>query len=274
MHANLLFLVCTVIALGGCSVIPDSSSKDDKTYGLLIDGNKPKVGEYSILPGGKNSNDKRENATLEILNCPTTVSYIALPALPVDTYNSIMLDPVTKAYVSKTQEWPKDPIEVNRLLTNISTNTNIGNSVGEAGVAGIFSAKHSRKQYVIDFMKWRGELLTTTSGAEVGWVRLGAGLRLNIDIATNDASAAGSLMALAVSAKAGKTTGSISAEIIGMDSQEVTQVTPFSVDLSEGNIIKIIETMATVKAKLYDAKIKLKPNLIARMVCAPISVAM
>lgn len=123
-------------------------------------------------------------------------------------------------------------------------------------------------------MKWRAEPLSTADGKQLGWVRVGAGMRVLVNITKDDGSATGSLLALAVSAKAGKVEGSISMELIGIDAKEVTQAMPFTVDLSEGNIQKVIEALAIVKTKLYDHSTTVSPNLIAKIECAPNQTAM
>ena len=189
-------------------------------------------------------------------------------ALPAGGYTRINI--VNNKASSVTENWPLPPQEVNKLLTNISTNITQSSKDASGGIGGIFSASHSQKQYVIDFMKWRAEPLITTDDKALGWVRVGAGLRLIVNITKDDGSASGSLFALAVSAKAGKVDGSISTELIGMDSKEVTQAMPFTVDLSEGNIQKVVEALAIVKTKLYDDTTTVLPNLIARIQCAPV----
>jgi hypothetical protein len=268
MRALPLFLFTMSLMIAGCGTIP-GGGPNDRGRNADAGSSTRQAAEPADLEGLARSQRVARDATMNILNCESrTIDYIALPALPVDTYNALWKNPKTDKMESVAYEWPDNPVEVNKLLTNISANTSIGNS-SLSGSLGLFSAAYSRKQYVIDFMKWRGELLTTTNNLEVGWVRLGAGLRLNIEIETTDAGATGSLLALAASAKAGKTSGTISAELIGMDAPEITLSVPFSVDLSEGNVLRIIETMAVVKAKLYDKNTTLKPNLIARMACAP-----
>lgn len=56
-----------------------------------------------------------------------------------------------------------------------------------------------------------------------------------------------------------------------MDAKETTQAMPFTVDLSDGNIQKVVEALAIVKTKLYDDTTKVFPNLIARIECAPVA---
>lgn len=217
------------------------------------------------------------STTESILACDSKhLEYTPLPAVPAGGYTAYK---VTNGEPSlELTAWPATPTNVNALLTNISTNITQSSLDGSASVGGIFGVSHSRKQYVIDFMKWRAEPLysidsTTKVMTPIGWARVGAGLRLVVDILKDDGSASGSLLALAVSAKAGRVEGSISTELIGMDATQVTQAMPFTVDLSEGNIQKVIEALAIVKSKLYDNSTTVMPNLIARIQCSPPKIA-
>jgi hypothetical protein len=233
-------------------------------------------GEKSIFPGsdnplGKSSVVIPEGAASEsILSCKSKeVEYIPIPAVPAAGYTDIEIDPVLKKSKAVTKPWPTDPIKVNKLLTNISTNISQSSRKVSGGIGvGIFSASHSRQQYVVDFMKWRAEPLNTLNNKQLGWVRVGVGMRVVVDITKSDGSLSGTLLALAASAKAGKVEGSISTELIGIDAKEVTQAMPFTVDLSEGNIQKVIEALAIVKTKLYDDTTTVSPNLIAKIECA------
>jgi hypothetical protein len=222
----------------------------------------PKVTSAVMVGGG---------STESILSCASKrIDYTPIPPLPAGGYTRIEIDATGKLVTPVLKAWPEDAASVNKLLTNISTEITQSDLDVSGSVASIFGASHSHRQYVIDFMKWRAEPLTYTTGGastSMGWVRVGAGLRLVVDITKNDGSASGSLQALAANVKAGKVEGSISTELIGLDASEVTQAMPFTVDLSEGNIQKVVEALALVKAKLYDSKATLYPNLIARIEC-------
>jgi hypothetical protein len=241
-------------SLLGCSVVPVSHT-------VIAEAKSKTVVKAVVAPAG--------SGTQSILSCESNrIEYTPIPALPAGGYTRIKIE--NNKANSVLEAWPSTPTEVNKLLTNISTNITQSSKDASGGIGGIFSASHSQKQYVIDFMKWRAEPLITTDDAAMGWVRVGAGLRLIVNITKDDGSASGSLFALAVSAKAGKVEGSISTELIGMDAKEATQAMPFTVDLSEGNIQKVVEALAVVKTKLYDDTTTVFPNLVARIQCAPV----
>ena len=85
---------------------------------------------------------------------------------------------------------------------------------------------------------------------------------------TIDASlSSGGLIPIAISAKAGLTRGEITADVIGMDSSDITLAMPFTSDLSEGSIQSVIEALAIIKAKLHEESTTVDPHFIARIEC-------
>ena len=201
------------------------------------------------------------------LNCQSKrIEYTPLPAFPAGGYTSVTFKDSVATVA--TQDWPGTAEKVNALLNNISTNIALSDSQTSGNVASIFGGSYIKRQVVIDFMKYRSEPMKDLNNVISGYARVGAGLRVIINVITKDANISGSLFALAASAKASKTEGTISVEAIGIDAPDVTLSMPFTVDLSEGNIQKVIEALAIVKAKLYDAKTTLYPQFIARIECA------
>ena len=264
MNAVAWMVLGAALLCAGCSTIaggPAAPPPEIRPAGGLAPPASPSAATTSVVPAGGGSES--------ILACPSgKLEYVPLPALAAGGYTTIDIDPVSGQSKAVSRPWPGEATRVNALLTNIATNITQSEGSASGNVGGWFSASHTHKQYVIDFMKWRAEPLTTTDNVALGWVRVGAGLRLIVDITKDDGSASGSLLALAVGAKAGKVEGSISAELIGIDSKEATQAMPFTVDLSEGNIQKVIEALAIVKSKLYDNTTTVSPSLVARIQCA------
>lgn len=210
----------------------------------------------------------RTAVAADLLNCKSgNLTYIPLPALLVGGYTHFPKNADGTLGAPQTLEWPLGAEPRNKLLTNISANVG-GDDANFSTTAPIFSFSSQRRKYTIDFMKWRGEIIYDRDDHEIGWGRVGVGMRVIIDVTRSDGAASGSLLALALSAKAGKAHGTITTELIGIDAPEVTSAMPFTVDLSDGNIQKIIEALAIVKSKLYDQKTTVEPHLIARLVCS------
>jgi hypothetical protein len=201
-------------------------------------------------------------------SCDNELTYIPLPAFSVPNYSFIKIDADGKPK-RITQDWPAGTVNINKLLPNIATEVAVTTTEGAIGATGIFGASMHGELITIDFMKYRSEPVTSEDGSAVIYSRVGAGMRLKIKIVTSETNLGGSLLAVAASAKAGKTSGIISTDIIGLDANDVTISMPFTSDLSDGSVQKIIEALAVVKSKLNDPATTLVPQFIAKIKCAP-----
>lgn len=263
-----IFLLLTAILLGGCSTISATPSSSIP----IADNDQAKetISQTSLRPLSSITAIEHPK-TQEILNCPSkSIDYIPIPPIPAGGYTETKVE--NNKIIITPQNWnigAEAAKKNNALLNNIATNISYSDHGGGAKLAS-FSTDHSSKQYVIDFMKFRIEPMTNSEdlNTPLGWARVGVGLRIIVDITKSNGEISGSLLALAASAKANKTQGSISVELIGIDSREVTASMPFTVELSEGNIQKVIETLAIVKSKLYDDTTTIHPNFIAHLACS------
>lgn len=227
----------------------------------------------NIFDLNKGVNSMVDRALLDSLNpasspffCESGLIYVPLPAFSAPNYSFIKIDTDGKP-IRITEYWPTDTSLINKLLPNISTAVAVTNINGSINAGGIFGASTHREQITIDFMKYRSEPISSADGKAVMYARLGAGMRLQINITTSETNLGGSIMAIAASAKAGKTSGMISTDVIGIDANDVTLSMPFTSDLSEGSIQKIIEALAVVKSKLNDPSTTLVPQFIANIKC-------
>ena len=200
-------------------------------------------------------------------SCNSGLEYVPLPAFSAPNYSFIKIEKDGKPN-RITQDWPSAAREINKLLPNIATQVAVAKIDGSVSAGGFFGASTHQEQITIDFMKYRSEPVSDSEGKTAIYSRVGAGMRLQIQIVTSEANLGGSLMAVAASARAGKTTGTISTDIIGIDANDVTVSMPFTSDLSEGSIQKIIEALAVVKSKLNDPNTNLVPQFIAKIKCA------
>jgi hypothetical protein len=200
------------------------------------------------------------------LTCSGARQYTPLPAFAATNYTDYTIaDGKVKA---TNKDWPKTNEEINKLLPNIASQIAVRKLSGSAEIGPFAKGQGRAEQVTIDFMKYRSEAVEDNGGKIVMYSRIGAGLRLTIDLVTADASlGTGSLLAIAISAKAGQTRGTINADIIGMDASDITMAMPFTSDVSEGSIQKIIEALAVIKAKLHEGKTKLSPQFIAKIDC-------
>lgn len=200
------------------------------------------------------------------LSCESDLVYIPLPAISVPNFSSIKIGQDGKTQ-RVTENWPSTSAAINKLLPNIATEVAVETIDGSVSATGIFGAAMHKELITIDFMKYRSEPIYSDDGTVIIYSRVGAGMRLKIQITTSETNLGGSLLAVAASAKAGKTSGIISTDVIGIDANDVTLSMPFTSDLSEGSIQKIVEALAVVKSKLNDTNTTLVPQFIAKIAC-------
>lgn len=278
-----------VFSLHGCSSFPvedfiDSSIKNHSTSGryssmVVLGGGKLNQNDgkprssFARVAGDSDVIENRGNDGLDIISCPgKRIEYIPIPPIVAGGYVDIeVLDGKAVAILKPWPSGPDSAKKVNSLLTEISTNIAKSENSGSGDILSQVSGSGSKVQYVIDFMKFRVEPMTTMNGNSVGWARVGAGMRIIIDITKGDLSVSGSLVSLAANVRASKVDGNMSVELVGIDSPALTAAQPISVDLSDSNIQRVIEALAVVKAKLYDSDATLSPKLIARLECSAVS---
>lgn len=213
--------------------------------------------------------DKLVTDTLESpLSCPGVLVYSPLPAFDASNYDAISIK--NGKPVSIPTEWPKDIAEINALLPNIASAIGVYDMKLSANIGPFAKGEAIRRKIIMDFMKYRSEPVQDSLGNVFMFSRIGAGLRLTIDITTLDGSlGSGSLLAIAASVKAGLTKGAITADIIGLDARDITISLPFTSDVSEGSIQSIIEALAVIKSKFHDPETNITPQFIAKIECVP-----
>ena len=208
--------------------------------------------------------------------CPFGQVYEPIEPLPVSNYS--VFEAADGKYQSVTKPWPTtgnagdetmlDAEKIHGLLPNISSDVRVYD-LGVKGAAGpFFSAAREEKQIVIDFMKYRVEPINDAEGKFLFYGRVGAGMRLTIDIETTDASLnLASLVGLAASAEAGKTKGEILTSVIGVTSSDITLSAPLSADLSAQSIQAILQAFSAIRSKFHENEVQLSPHIVARLAC-------
>jgi hypothetical protein len=134
-----------------------------------------------------------------------------------------------------------------------------------SGAAGGYSV-------TMDYMKYRIDDVFDDSGRQLGSGKIGVGLRIKAEVVTSSASLnLGSLFALGVAAEANNLNGSISVEVIGIDSQDVTDLLPLSANIDQTSIQNSLQALASIKAKMWD-KTTVTPQVIAFRQAVPGSI--
>ena len=202
--------------------------------------------------------------------CANGTLYRPIPPISVTNYTEISLtDENGKTVVTSSKKMfdLTDQEKVNKELPNIASAIN-KEEINIASNVAIFSAEVKNYKITIDFAKYRTEPINDSSGNYLLYGRVGAGLRLTAFISTRDASLdAGNLLSIAASVRAGKTKGTLTTDVMGMDAPDITGAIPFTADLSEASIQRAIEALAIIKAKLHETNTTLRPQLIAAIEC-------
>ncbi len=255
-------LVLATITLGGCAVMASPEG-----------GQSPRA--YSLVDPVIIKRSSAEAPSLQ--TCPFGMRYIPVPPIQVSNYSVFTKIPNTDRWQTQSLAWPVNPVtgeinpeKINKLLPNISSNI-ADLRQNHTGDFGLLSLNTAERSYVFDFTKWRSEQIEPADqvGHTVGLVRVGAGLRVTVRLKSRGGWAGGSLLSLAASLKSERIEGSIETELIGVDAPDITMAFPFTTDLSESNIQRILESLGVLKAKLYSEKTSIVPHMLAKIECAP-----
>jgi hypothetical protein len=146
-------------------------------------------------------------------------------------------------------------------VTLIQNDTDIGMHY----LTGSISHKKGNYTVIMDYMKYRVEpVYGKTFGTYLGNAKIGVGLRIKANIDTFDSDLnLGSLFAIGVQASRGDLRGSISIEVIGIDSSDVTNLIPLTAEIDQTSIQSALQALASIKTKIYDDKSIITPHLVA-----------
>jgi hypothetical protein len=203
-------------------------------------------------------------------------SNLSKPAELINKDNYTDFIPVPPAYHVKSlidgkltdKEWHKKSVEdICKALPNHNSFVVVEKidqdgtiSYGPAAVTGGVG------NYIIymDYIKYQIEDVSDDKGDILGKARIGVGLRLKANIATFEAGInVSGLMGLGIAAKSNKLAGSLSVDVIGIDSKEVGLLVPMPAELSQESIQAAMQAMASIKAKIYGDKTTLRPHVLA-----------
>lgn len=120
---------------------------------------------------------------------------------------------------------------------------------------------------VMDYMKYRVESITDssqTSDRIIGNAKIGVGLRIKARVSTSKKNLnLGSLLGLGIEARRENLSGSISVDVIGIDSRDVTNLIPLTSEIDQTSIQSALQALASIKAKIYEEKTMLTPHVVA-----------
>lgn len=160
------------------------------------------------------------------------------------------------------------PEQVLSFLNNETVLVSIGQLSAEGGITYLpvtVSAKSTSYKITMDYMKFA--TLASKDRLKnkiIGFRRIGVGLRLISLITTKEAGInIGDLSSIGLAAKAGKLTGTLMIEVVGIKSKDVTTLLPLPSEINQSTIQNAMQALATIKSKIYDKDTKLYPQVMA-----------
>lgn len=147
-----------------------------------------------------------------------------------------------------------------------------GGGLSLKGAAAI-SVKNTSYQVTMDYVKFVtvNVVDTITYGKNqlekisiFSYVRVGVGLRIVASIETKKSGInLGDLFAIGFAATKNNVSGSLSVNILGIESREITSLLPMPSEISSSSIQNAMQALATIKSKIYDDGIKIRPQIIS-----------
>lgn len=164
---------------------------------------------------------------------------------------------------------PNEAVYVSITKINSEGNISYGPATASAS-KGIYTV-------TLDYAKFTTlNVYNNSSGNCDGFAKVGVGLRVTANIETKKKKLdIGSLFGLGMAAKNEKLTGTLSLDVIGLESSEITSLIPLPSEISPSSIQNVLQAIATIKSKIYDDKTRLYPQIISvksSSGCSPSSV--
>ena len=164
------------------------------------------------------------------------------------------------------------------LLPNETVEIQISEITKQGGLslkgAAAISAKNTSYQVTMDYVKFvtvnvidtlnlgKNNMLENLS--IFSYARVGVGLRVVASIQTKKKGInLGDLFAIGFAASRNEVSGSLSVNIIGIESQEITSLLPMPSEISSSSIQNAMQALATIKSKIYDGEVEIRPQIIS-----------
>lgn len=223
------------LLLNSCSLIPQKNEKNDTHKRSIIAPNNSEVvllGYHPIEPifvekFEVKSRDKKEDIYWKELK-----NSEIREALPLQSASVIMIDENKKG-------------GANYLLASVSS-------------------KRGNYTVIMDYVKYRTEQIYSSGGTFLGNAKVGIGLRIKAKVKTiKENLNLGSLMALGLEAQRNNLRGEISIDVIGIDSENVTNLIPLTSQIDQSSIQNALQALASIKSKIYEEESILTPHIVA-----------
>jgi len=158
--------------------------------------------------------------------------------------------------------------EILSFLNNETVVVSVGRVSTDGSISYLpvtISAKATSYKVTMDYMKFATLPVRDSVGEKVvGFRRVGVGLRLISLITTLDAGInIGDLSSIGLAAKQGRLSGTLMIEVVGIKSKDVTTLLPLPSEINQTTIQNAMQSLATIKSKIYDPITELCPQVMA-----------
>jgi len=115
------------------------------------------------------------------------------------------------------------------------------------------ATKNSTYEVTQDYMKYVSVRETYNDGSPPRIARYGISLRVRANVVAKSGKFdLGGLLPLGIAANKNQASGTLSVEVAGIQSRDVTNVLPLPAQLSQESVIAAIQASATIKSRIYD----------------------
>lgn len=209
-------------------------------------------------------------AGVAMAQTPTTNSYPTtkyrefVPIAPIEYFDNVEIANAEGAQSKYIKSLTKG--EMLKLLTNETVLTAVAEVDKDGNISYIPSRiSKKNKQYIItmDYVKFT-TIDIKNGGDRTGEGCVGVGLRMVANISAKaDNINLGDLFAISLAAKEKQVYGSLRLEVIGLHDPQITASMPLPSEISAASIQSMIQTMSTIKYKIYENGIELSPQILA-----------
>ncbi|WP_306547151.1 hypothetical protein [Desulfobulbus sp.] len=242
LKASRLSLICALAFLAGCA-----------TQGVTVPGSSVAGKSAATAFNGYEPIDPVATPQVFLFDSPDKGSNKLWSAMDADTRRKNLPNQTSTTTIKKVSGEGK--------ITYLSATAN--------AAAGTY-------EVVMDFAKYRSEPVydsgsgTVSGGTSVpndtllGYGKIGVGVRIKANVETLQSGVdLNGLFALGLAAKQSLLRGTISVDVIGIDSKGVNALLPVGVQLDESSIQASLQSLASIQTKIYDGDVTLTPHLIA-----------
>ncbi len=191
-----------------------------------------------------------------------------IPISPIEYEQKfVMIDTAGHFDTLTVKQLAEDKHSILKFLQNeaVSVQITTYNSSGEIiyGPASVTGEKGSYT-VIMDYVKFTTLKIPNDQGGCDGFAKVGVGLRIRANIETRKKGLnLGGLFAIGLQAEQNKLSGTLTIDVIGMESKEVTSLIPLPSEISPASIQSVLQSMAAIKAQLYNSETRLYPQIVA-----------